>query len=69
MLGTGVTVGVDGLALSTVAGPEVEIGGSGTSASGLLIQADNAVVRGLAIHGFGNAADEADVRVDAFRTR
>ncbi len=66
VLGTGGTVGVDGLALSTVAGPEVEIVGSGMNASGLLIQADNAVVRGLAIHGFGNAADQADVSVDAF---
>ena len=66
VLGTGGTVGVDGLALSQVAGPEVEIVGSGMNASGLLIQADNAVVRGLAIHGFGNAADQADVRVDAF---
>jgi hypothetical protein len=63
---TGVRVGADGLALSQVAGPEVEIVGSGMNASGLLIQADSSVVRGLAIHGFGNAADQADVRVDAF---
>jgi parallel beta-helix repeat protein len=66
VLGTGGTVGVDGLALSQMAGPEVEIVGGGMNASGLLIQAANAVVRGLAIHGFGNAADQAGVRVDAF---
>jgi hypothetical protein len=65
VLGTGNTVGVDGLALSTVAGPEVEItGNSGTNGNGLLIQAANAVVRGLAIHGFGNATGEGGVRVD-----
>ena len=66
VLGTGGTVGVDGLALNTVAGPEVEISGSGTLASGLLIQAANAVVRGLAIHGFGTANGQAGVCVDAF---
>ncbi len=66
VLGTGGTVGVDGLALSTVAGPEVEIRGSGTLANGLLIQAANAVVRGLAIHGFGTVSGEGGVRVDAF---
>ena len=66
VLGTGGTVGVDGLALGTVAGPEVEIRGPGTLACGLLVQAANAVVRGLAIHGFGAATGQAGVCVDAF---
>ena len=66
VLGTVGTVGVDGLALNTVAGPEVEIRDSGTLACGLHIQAANAVVRGLAIHGFGTATGQAGVCVDAF---
>jgi hypothetical protein len=66
VLGTGGTVGVDGLALSMVPGPEVEIAGSGTLATGLLIQANNAVVRGLSIYGFGSVVGDAAVRVDAF---
>ena len=66
VLGTGGTVGVGGLALSTVAGPEVEIRGSGTLACGLQVQAADAVVRGLAIHGFGTATGQAGVCVDAF---
>ena len=72
VLGTGGTVGVDGLALGTVAGPEVEIrGDSGTNNDGLLIQgalAANAIVRGLAIHGFGNANGEAGVNVNGGST-
>ncbi|HYN01795.1 MAG TPA: C25 family cysteine peptidase [Vicinamibacteria bacterium] len=66
VLGTGGTVGVDGLALNTVVGPEVEIRGSGTLACGLQIQAANVVVRGLAILGFGTATGQAGVCVDAF---
>ncbi len=66
VLGTGGTVGVDGLALGTVAGPEVEIASGGTLACGLLIQAADAVVRRLAILGFGTAAGQGGVCVDAF---
>jgi hypothetical protein len=70
VLGTGGTVGVDSLALNTVAGPEVEIGGSnsGISSCGLLIQAANAVVRSLAIRGFGDVIGEAGVCRRAERT-
>ena len=66
VLGTGGTVGVDGLALNTVAGPEVEIAGSnsGTHNCGLLIQAASAVVRGLAIRGFGDVIGEGGVCVN-----
>ena len=66
VLGTGGTVGVDGLALNTVLGPEAQIRGSGTIACGLQIQAANVVVRGLAILGFGTATGQAGVCVDAF---
>jgi hypothetical protein len=66
VLGTGGTVGVDGLALSTVPGPEVEISGTGTLPDGLLIQANNAIVRGLSIHGFGAVSGDGGVRVNAF---
>ena len=66
VLGTGGTVGVDGLALSTVPGPEVEIAGPGTLATGLLIQANNAIVRGLSIYGFGSVVGDGGIRVDAF---
>ena len=53
--GTGGTVGVDGLALSTVNKPEVEINdGTASVSNGLLIQANNTTVRGLAIWGFGD---------------
>jgi hypothetical protein len=66
MLGTGGTVGIDGLPLSTVPGPEVEIAGSGTLTNGLLIQANNTIVRGLSIHGFGSVVGDAGVRVNAY---
>ncbi len=57
VLGTGGTVGVDTLALPTVAGPEVEIrNGAGLNA-GLSLQAANLIVRNIAISGFGNAAN------------
>jgi hypothetical protein len=68
-LGTGGTVGVGGLTLGTVARPEVEISGSsGTNNNGLLIQAADAFVTGLAIHGFGNANGEAGVTVEGGST-
>ncbi|UCF67137.1 MAG: DUF4347 domain-containing protein [Acidobacteriota bacterium] len=52
-LGAGGTVGVDALALGQVAGPEVEIRGSGGAFSGILIQGNDAIVRGVAVLGFG----------------
>ncbi|MBT8110118.1 MAG: right-handed parallel beta-helix repeat-containing protein [Gammaproteobacteria bacterium] len=64
ILGAGGTVGVDGLFLSQVAGPEVEIRAGATIANGLHIQANNVVVRGLAILGFGAANGEAAIRVE-----
>lgn len=57
VLGTGGTVGVDGLSLQTVNRPEVQIGDNGGLAVGLNVQANSVTVRGLAIYGFGNTAN------------
>lgn len=71
-LGTGGTVGVDGLTLSTVAKPEIQLSDNGGSiATGLNIQAASAVVRGFAIFGFGTAGDtqgQANVYMNASGT-
>src|SRR5262249_39255088 len=50
-LGTGGTVGVNGLALATVAAPEVEVRGANSVATGITLgmNANNVVVRGLAV--------------------
>ena len=66
-LGAGGAVGVDALSLSTVAMPEVEIRAGATIANGLLIQANDVVIRGLAILGFGAANGEAAIRVENLR--
>ncbi|MCX6855265.1 MAG: PA14 domain-containing protein, partial [Verrucomicrobia bacterium] len=61
MLGAGGTVGVDGLTLSQVPGPEIEIKGNGdgtTIREGLMFNAANCTVRGIAIHGFGWTNDQ-----------
>jgi uncharacterized repeat protein (TIGR01451 family) len=61
VLGAGGTVGVDGLALSQVNGPEIEIRGKGdgvTMREGLMFNATNCTVRGIAIHGFGWTNDQ-----------
>ncbi len=51
VLGTGGTVGVDGLALSTVQKPEVSLTGGKTI--GLEIQGNNDTIRGMNIYSFG----------------
>lgn len=57
-LGNGGTVGVDSLTLSTVNRPEVQISvAQGTIGIGIQIQAGNTTVRGLAVYGFGTAAN------------
>jgi uncharacterized repeat protein (TIGR01451 family) len=61
--GTGGTVGVDGLALSQVAAPEVEIRDAGGLAIGLHVQANNATIRGVAMLGFGTANPEGAIVV------
>ncbi|MDJ0962137.1 MAG: DUF2341 domain-containing protein, partial [Acidimicrobiia bacterium] len=54
MLGTGGTVGVEGVALGQVAGPELELLGDGVVNTGLRVTstADNSTVRRLAISRF-----------------
>ncbi len=56
--GVGGSVGVDNLSLSTVNKPEVQLSAArGTIGIGLDINANNTVVRGMAIYGFGTAAN------------
>ncbi|MBZ5523328.1 MAG: right-handed parallel beta-helix repeat-containing protein [Acidobacteriia bacterium] len=56
--GTGGTAGVDGLSLSSVNRPEVQISATqGSIGLGLQIQANSTAVKGLAIYGFGTAAN------------
>jgi uncharacterized repeat protein (TIGR01451 family) len=54
-LGAGGTVGAAGLALATVARPEVEIVDGANLAAGLDLRAASSTVRDLAVRGFGNA--------------
>ena len=63
LLGAGGTVGADDLALPRVAGPEVEIADASGLSIGLDLQASRAVVRGLAIYGFGTAATGGNIRL------
>lgn len=58
-LGTTTTVGVDGLAVSPVNRPEVELSlaTSATNTSVLVIQGANCTVKGLAVHGGGDATN------------
>jgi uncharacterized repeat protein (TIGR01451 family) len=68
ILGTGGTVGVDALALPTLAGPEVELRGSNAVGIGLDVQATDVTITRLAIRGFGSTAGSdasADIRVGA----
>jgi trimeric autotransporter adhesin len=57
-IGTGGTVGVDSLPLSTVQRSEVQITDGATNlAVGLDLRAANSVVRGISIYGFGTSAN------------
>jgi parallel beta-helix repeat protein len=64
LLGAGGTAGVDGLAVSQVAAPEIEIRDDAAPiAIGLDVQANDTIVRGLAMFGFGDDNGEAAVLV------
>jgi uncharacterized repeat protein (TIGR01451 family) len=66
LLGTGGTVGVDGLTLPQLERPEVQLLGTSTLAVGLDAQVNNTTIRGLAIYGFGNKPNtnsEANIRI------
>ena len=64
-LGSGGTVGVDGLALAPVERPELEVLDTGNVDVGLSIAADSVTVRHIAVSGFGDVPDndnEASIR-------
>lgn len=68
-LGAGGTVGVNGLTLSTVNRPEIQLVGNNTIATGFDIQASNVTIRGFAIYGFGTNANNdssANIRIGTF---
>jgi uncharacterized repeat protein (TIGR01451 family) len=61
-LGTGGTVGVGSLVLASLSAPEVEITNSGAVANGIEVNGANAIVRNIAIHGFGTAgSNQGDI--------
>jgi parallel beta-helix repeat protein len=64
-LGTGGTVGVDALTLSTVNRPEIEIVGTSTIANGFefLATTTGSTIKGIAIHGFGDIANSTDADI------
>lgn len=64
-LGTGGTVGVDGLALNMVDRPEIELVDAAGLDIGLHVRAADTTIRGLAVTGFGNGATGANIVVDA----
>ena len=63
VLGAGGTVGVDGLTLSQVNKPEIEIVDGNGLANGLDIEGNNTTVRGISIRGFGtgNVSQEGNI--------
>lgn len=69
VFGTGGSVGVSSLSLPTVNRPEVQIAdGAASLAIGVDLQASGAVIRGVAVVGFGNAANSngnANIRIGA----
>jgi hypothetical protein len=68
LLGSGGTVGVDGLVLDQVAATELEIAGVNTVDYGIRIETDDVQVRNLAIYGFGNTDQEGNIWVqDGYR--
>jgi len=69
--GTGGTVGVQNVPLPTLPRPEVEIYGPRTVQIGLDIAADSALVKGVAMWGFGTSGDNssnATIRVGSSAT-
>lgn len=57
ILGVGGNVGVGGIGLGQVAGPEVEIVDGDGRAIGLFVRANDVTIRSIAIYGFGNAVN------------
>ena len=64
-VGTGGTVGVDALALATVARPELELaGGNLFAGNGLRVTAGNVTIENLAINGFGLGLTSEQIYID-----
>mgnify|MGYP002084466105 CR=1 FL=1 len=61
VLGTGGSVGVEGLALPQVQRPEILVRDNAALTTGLSVTASNVEIRGFAIHGFGTAATNGDI--------
>jgi hypothetical protein len=65
-LGTGGTVGVGALTLSSLNAPEIEITNNGAVANGIDVNGASATVRNIAIHGFGTASsNQGDILLRA----
>jgi uncharacterized repeat protein (TIGR01451 family) len=65
-LGTGGTVGVGGLTLASLSAPEIEITNNGVVANGIDVNGASAIVRNIAIHGFGTAgSNQGDILLRA----
>ncbi len=65
-LGTGGIVGFGGLSLASLSAPEVEITNSGVVANGIDVNGASAIVRNIAIHGFGTAgSNQGDILLRA----
>ncbi|KPJ78044.1 MAG: hypothetical protein AMJ54_05645 [Deltaproteobacteria bacterium SG8_13] len=65
-VGTGGTVGVDGLTLDRVDRPELEVNGDALAVgSGLVVDAGMVTIRSLAINRFGSAPLDAQIWVNA----
>ena len=65
-VGTGGTVGVDGIALATVARPELELaGGNLFTGPGLRVAGSSVTIQNLAVNGFGATMDSNQIQVDA----
>jgi hypothetical protein len=65
-LNPGGTVGVASLPLASLSAPEIEITNNGTVANGIDVNGASAIVRNIAIHGFGSAGlDQGDILLRA----
>jgi len=65
-VGTGGTVGVDGLTLNTIDKAELELaGGNLFNASALRVTGGNVTIQDLAINGFGNGITEEQIYIDS----
>jgi uncharacterized repeat protein (TIGR01451 family) len=57
-LGSGGIVGVDNLSLAQLDAPEIELINSGSVTHGIIVDGANAIIQGIAIHGFGTVGNK-----------